>query len=544
MKFQEIQQKITNLYADNDASVAAYLSCARAIDEMEDKMPLYVRPARAAFLSSFTIQGLADVCRAKAVFHNLSLHCFTAPYNQFTQSVLSAESDLYASNPQLIYLLIDAPDILDEKHLEDVVAMLTERTSAHMILFNFATSPATTKDRADVLNRHVEMLYKDNARITVFDIAGFLDRVGRDTCWYTKYAQMGDLRIAPNAFPALAEVLLSYAVGVAGNTKKCAVLDLDNTLWQGIVGEDGIDGIVPDVKLQNYLRERFEKGTILAINSKNNGDDALQVFERRSDMVLKKDHVAAWRINWESKEKNMHELAQELNLGTDSFVFIDDDPFQRELIGVAFPEIAVMPPERIFDYAGFFSFSVTEEDRRRGAMYTEERMRNELRHALRTEEDFLKELNLRVAIQDVLPATIARTSQLTQKTNQFNLTTRRYSEDDIKRLAAQGWHVWTVAVSDRFGDYGIVGVIMVEPKENQWRIDTFLLSCRVLGRRVEHEVVRHLVKIAKEQRIAAIVAEYIPTPKNGQTKNFWDGMAFAFQSEKDNAKQYRYEFTS
>lgn len=541
MKFSDLQREVSALVDGGEASPAAYMACAKRMDALEDGAPPSIRTARAAFLGSYTLQGLADVYRARGIFHNVWIDAYTAPYNQFSQEILTLQSGLYAFNPELVYLLIDAPDLLNDAHIADLTAALLERTHAKIILFNFPSGPRIDAVAVAGHNRRLKELCGKNGRVHLFDFGSFLERIGKDDHWYTKYTDLGDLRLSPAAFPALAESLLGYAVAHTGSTKKCAVLDLDNTLWRGVVGEDGLEGILPDKKIQAHLLSLFEKGIILALNSKNNEEDAMPVFENHPDMILKQSHIAAWRMNWQSKEKNIAELAEELNLGTESFVFVDDDPFQREAVRTAFPEIAVLSPERLYDYAGFSAFAITDEDRRRGPMYAEERQRRELQKTLRTPEDFLKELDLRVAVNEVSDETMARVSQLTQKTNQFNLTTRRYSEEDIRRRLGEGWQVLTIGVMDRFGDYGTTGVVMVEPQGMEWRVDNFLLSCRVLGREVEDHLVAHLIDTARVAGVRALTAEYRPSSKNRQTESFWDRMGFGRTGENNERILYRHE---
>lgn len=544
MKFAELQHDIRNLYANKDASPAAYISCAHALNKIEDDIPPYIRNVRIAFLSSFTIQGLDDIYRSMGIFHNVIAQVYTAPYNQFTQQILAPTSDVYMSNPHVVYLIIDAPDILHDAHLRDIIETLLERTRAHVVLFTFVASPQSDESRIAGLNQLLKELYGQHPRVSLFDFGKFLDRVGRSAHWYTKYVALGDMRLHVTAFPMLCEALLGYAVAAAGNTKKCLVLDLDNTLWQGIAGEDGLEGVHPNRTIQEYACALFEKGIILAINSKNNFEDAMQIIEQHPDMKLKKHHFAAWQINWASKEKNMAALAEELNVGTESFVFVDDDPFQRERIGIAYPEIATLPPERLTAFSGFCSLMITEEDKRRGVMYSEERMRRELQKTLRTEEDFIRELALCIGIKEVDEQIIPRISQLTQKTNQFNLTTRRYTENEIKQMQRNGWNIWSVEVSDRFGDYGIVGVLMAEPKGNEWRVDTMLLSCRVLGRGVERHLIDHLLQSARSESVSIVRAEYCRSNKNQQTETFWDAHGFTLVSSDTNQKLYHYEITA
>ncbi|MDZ4285814.1 MAG: HAD-IIIC family phosphatase, partial [Candidatus Sungbacteria bacterium] len=483
-KFSQIQKDISKLYQDRNASVAGYTAAAIEIEGKD--IPSYFRTIRAAFLGSFTIQGLPDICIGRGIFHNLRIQPYLAPYNQFTQEVVNASSGLAGFDPQIAYVMIDAPDIMDTNHLQVVIQGLLQRTHARIIFFNFVSSTHAPPERVAELNAWLENASMRDARILVFDFSGFLNRVGIGEHWYTKYKDLGDLRLAPSAFVPLSEELMAFAVATAGNTKKCLVFDLDNTLWSGVVGEDGAMNVIPNRELQEYAVKLYEKGLILAINSKNNLEDALEVFEHNPNMVLKKNHFAALRINWQEKERNIAEIADELNIGTESLVFADDSGLEQERVRMTFPEVAVLPPELLMHFAGFHSFTVTEEDARRGAMYGEERMRKELHAALPSEEEFLAALDLTLTIRRARESDVARASQLTQKTNQFNLATRKYSEDEIRsRLRQDSWRIWIAGAKDRFGDYGIIGIVMIESQGDTWRIDNFLLSCRVLGRKVE-----------------------------------------------------------
>ena len=329
-------------------------------------------------------------------------------------------------------------------------------------------------------------------------------------------------------------------MAVSGATKKCLVVDLDNTLWQGIVGESDYNEIKPKQDLQRYILELYNKGIILAVNSRNNYNDSINVIEKHPDMILRKNNFAVLKINWEDKARNMIELASELNVGLDSFVFIDDDSFQRENIKNRFPEIAVLSPEKLKEYAGFNSFALTEEDKKRGQMYAEEGSRKELQSSFADVGDFLKQLNLVVRIESVNNGNLARASQLTQKTNQFNLTTRRYLEEDITSRINNGWKAWVLGAKDKFGDYGIVGVCMVEPKNNVWRIDSFLFSCRILGRDIEKVFLSYILVQAKIFGVNFVLGEFIPTAKNQLCRDFYSSNGFSLTEENDNIAFYKY----
>ena len=347
------------------------------------------------------------------------------------------------------------------------------------------------------------------------------------------------MRLAPQAFPALSEGFLAYAVGAAGNNKKCLVVDLDNTLWEGVVGEDGVAGIKPNKKLQEHILDLYKRGVILAINSKNNLEDALEPIEKHPDMILRKNHFAGWRINWNTKDRNIAEIADELSLGADSFVFIDDDSLNLSLVRANLPEVAAMHPDNLYDYAGFHSFNLTDEDARRGEMYAEERRRKEHFQNFKSPEEFLRDLKMEVMIEAANEENISRISQLTQKTNQFNLTTRRYSEDEVRDLLSKNWKIWTIKARDVFGDYGVVGMAMFHSAEA--RLDNFLLSCRVLGRGIETALMAHAMNEARKSGVFKLSAEFIPTKKNKPAEKFLPESGFDLVKKEEVAEFYNYD---
>lgn len=520
MSFSDIQKKVGLLFDNPEASVSEYLLVGSKLNEIGEKdIPDYFRKIRCAFLSSFTLQGLPEVFRAKAIFHNLFNHIYLAPYNQFSQQILENASDLYKFDPNLVYLILDKKDVIDLSHINDLINKLKTRNSVKkVILFNFVEKDSSW-------NNDLTIMFEKDGFVSIFDFNNFLKEIGLEDYWNTKYAELGDLRLSPQAFPKLTEKILSYAIAVSGSTKKCLTVDLDNTLWKGVVGEDGLGGISIDSDLQDRVLQLYKNGIILAINSKNNLQDALDVFENNPKMILSKNNFATWRINWQDKYVNAKEMAQELNLGTDSFAFIDDDSFQRNIIREFLPEIAVFHPDQLKDYTGFTSLAITEEDKKRGEMYVQERQRNELKASFKNQDDFLKELCLEIVISNMNDVNISRISQLTQKTNQFNLTTRRYSEDELRGFANNG-KILSVSAKDRFGDYGLTGVCMIKFHGKDWFIDNFLLSCRVLGRGIEDTFLSYICDLAKKEGVDRLVGEFITTAKNKPAELFLGGFGF------------------
>ena len=337
---------------------------------------------------------------------------------------------------------------------------------------------------------------------------------------------------------------MGYVYAVTGITKKCIVLDLDNTLWGGIIGEDGFDNIkVGDdpvgrsfVEFQKRLLALNQRGIILAINSKNNFDDAIEVIQKHPNMILREENFASTKINWDDKVTNLQKIAEELNIGLDSMVFFDDDPINQEYVRESLPEVLVMDlprdssqyPHIITEMKEFDVLKITEEDTKRSDMYLGQKKRKELENKVADFNKFLKQMNIEISVQKANSFSIPRISQLTLKTNQFNLTTRRYQEEEISKFSSSDDKiVECVQVSDKFGDNGITGTYIIEKKNNEeWIIDTFLLSCRIIGRGVEEIMMNQIIEKAKLSEIKIIKGEFIPTAKNKPAEKFYEKLGF------------------
>lgn len=340
---------------------------------------------------------------------------------------------------------------------------------------------------------------------------------------------------------------------IAMKRKKCLVLDLDNTLWGGVLGEEGIEGIkiggdYPGKAFlywQEALQQLAGSGVILTVCSKNNEQDVLDAWEKNPFIILKKDAFCAYRINWTDKATNIKALAEELNIGLDSFVFVDDNPTERELIKQVLPMVAVpdfpsqpyMLPEffkqLVQDY--FKVYSVTEDDRKKTAQYKQNAQRAQAQTAFADFDKFLESLDIQVIIEEANDFNIQRIAQMTQKTNQFNLTTKRYTDADIRVFLDAGWKIWCISVADKFGDNGITGCVMVNGNE----IDTFLLSCRILGKGIEIAFAKKIMSLLAAEGVDVLKAKYLPTVKNAQVKDFYEKCGFTCTSEdEDGNKDY------
>ena len=333
---------------------------------------------------------------------------------------------------------------------------------------------------------------------------------------------------------------------------KVIAVDCDQTLWNGVCGEDGPRGIEldsPRLFLQEFLRKQYEYGTLLCLASKNNESDVWEVFAEREDMLLKREHIVSARINWERKSENLKSLASELQLGLDSFIFIDDDRVVCAEVEANCPQVlTICLPEDVTEIPDFFSnhwafdhLNRTAEDNRRTEMYRENAERNRHLQQAASLEDFLKSLDLRCEITSAGPAHLPRLAQLTQRTNQFNATTIRRNENEIRQvLGESGGKSLVVHVRDRFGDYGLVGALIYFARGRDLEVDTFLLSCRALGRGVEHQMLSALGREAAEQKMDCVAVRLVPSKKNLPARDFLEKTGAAFKEENDGGIIFRY----
>jgi FkbH-like protein len=346
--------------------------------------------------------------------------------------------------------------------------------------------------------------------------------------------RLGHVPYTQRFFVALGREIARVVHALKSPPVKVLVLDCDNTLWGGVVGEDGPVGIELTPRYLDFQRlvlEKKQKGMLLCLASKNNEADVLEVFEQRKDMLLRQKDIVAMRVNWLSKSKNVQALADELNLGLDSFAFIDDNPVECAEVEAACPGVLVLSLADVEEPARYLGnvwpldvLHVTDEDRRRSEMVRDNLARDRLAKSVGDLASFLAALDLRVDFAEPRTGQLARVAQLTQRTNQFNFTTRRRSEPEIEQLAKQGLECRVVEVRDRFGDYGLVGVVIFSQTQDALVLDTFLLSCRVLGRGVEHAIMRELGALARGRGLWRIEIPFAASKKNMPARRFLDSL--------------------
>jgi FkbH-like protein len=408
------------------------------------------------------------------------------------------------------------------------------------------------------INRRIANLPSEYRGVYLLNYDGLIAEAGR-TNWHSEQNwATSRLPWSAEALPRLAAEWVRFLHPLTGRSCKALAVDLDNTLWGGVIGEDGIEGIqlaedgpgVAFVNLQRAILDLHHRGILLAICSKNNSAEALEVLEKHPAMLLRPEHFAALRINWNDKAENLREIAGELNLGIDSIAFLDDNPAERAWVRSQEPDVTVIElPEDPLEYARtlreapvFERLTVSTEDRERNRYYQQQRQRKDLKRDGTSLEDFYRSLSTVVEIAPVTATTLPRVAQLTQKTNQFNLTTKRYTEQQIAALTADpGWGVYAVTVRDRFGDNGITGVAIVRDRAAVHEIDTFLLSCRVIGRTVETAMLAHLARKAKECGATTLAGEFVPTRRNVPARDTYLRHGFRCVTEIETGSRWEFD---
>ncbi len=538
-------------------------------------------PVRLAVLGSSTIEHLVPGLRVGGLRRGLQVELYLPAYGQYVQEMLDEGSGLHQFAPTDILFALDARHLLGEVDIacspaqaeaiiddaltrcRDLWRMARPRFGARVVhqtllpLFPFVlghnehrlgASPATlvsavnARLRGEADAEGVDLLSIDS-RVTVDGLDAWHDPV----MWHKAKQE-----IRPSASPSYGEHVGRILAAQRGLSSKCLVLDLDNTLWGGVIGDDGIDGIVLGqgsalgeafVGVQHYARDLARRGVILAVCSKNDEATARLPFEKHPEMVLRTEDIACFVANWTDKPANIRAIAESLNIGLDSLVLLDDNPFERDIIRrelpmVAVPELADDPSlyVRCLMDAGYFEqVTVTAEDIQRTRLYQANLRRTSLQASTTDLEGFLRDLAMELECKPFDPAGLQRIVQLINKTNQFNLTTRRYGEADVLALLDDpGAVTLQLRLKDRLGENGIIGIVIGKlTAQRELHLDTWLMSCRVLGRKIEEATLNLLVDEARRLAARWIVGEYRPSARNGMVRDHYAKLGFALHGETE-----------
>ena len=531
----------------------------------------FKKKIKIAILSSYTLNGLKEIIHVKCAENGILASVYEGPYNQHSQEILNVDSNLYKFKPDMVFLIVDSRSIFDQlyhfpysKSIEQKKSFVSEKIYEIKHLIDFFTKQANTtmivsnlsipsnsaygiaeqktdyslSEMIQEFKSTLNLNYKNSNYVSILDFNSFISKHGENNIFDPRQYFFGNIQININFLPHFGNELIKFIISFLGLMKKCLILDLDNTLWGGIVGEDGFNGIKlgPEppgntiVEFQKTILSLHQRGIILAINSKNNFDDAIEIIKDHPYMILNEEHFSSIKINWNDKVSNIKQIVKELNIGLDSIVFLDDDKVNQEFVKSMLPEVFVpelpedpsMYSKYLQNMIQFSNLKITEEDKQRGKMYVQQKMRNEMEVATPDLTTFLKKLNLKITIKKVDAFSLPRVSQLILKTNQFNLSTKRYKESEIDMMMKDNnFFVGYVNVKDKFGDNGITGVFIIKKESKKiWNIDTFLLSCRIMGRDIEKAMFTYIVNEAEKENVEQINSKFIPTQKNKPIEDF------------------------
>ncbi len=558
---------------DGGDSYPSWYGAAQLLPMILEKVqPNVSRTVRLAVLGSYTTSQLTDLLRLMALRRGLYLEIYEAGYNQYQQEILDESSSLYASDPEVVLVAVDQheiglptysddPEKAIANELQHWTALwdhLGERSNATVVQTDFVIphedpfgnlSRRLRGSRSSMLEELNQRL--GNAageRVVIVSAERLASHFGKSRWHDPRYWMLAKQAVSLDALPLFARQLIAVIAASLGLTRKCLVLDLDGTLWGGVIGEDGLGGIKLGagaegkafVAFQDYLLSLKDRGVILAVCSKNDEATAREPFEQHPDMRLKLDDIAAFVANWEPKPKNLTRIANSLDLSTDALTFVDDQPAERAAVRAALPEVDViqLPADPAYfvstlsSYPFFETMGFTNDDRNRASQYRARALLKEAEAEASSLDDFLQGLEMEAIVADFDELHLNRIVQLIGKTNQFNLTSRRHNRATVKQMMADPAFVcFYLKLSDRLADHGLVGVVIAKLTGDAFVIDTMLMSCRVIGRTAETTMLDHIFLRGAELGAATVRGIYVPSAKNGQVADLYARHGFDLLSE-------------
>jgi FkbH-like protein len=538
-----------------------------------------------ALLGDTATQLLGTAIRGTGFEEGLRVELFEGEFNQVERQILDPTSELHAFGADYLVLFQSTHKLL-YRHArlapgersglaEDrlrFVETACRSTTAKVVCCNYPeiddTVHGSYANRVESsftfqvrqLNLGLMRLAESVPNLLVCDLAALQSKIGRDAMFAPSVYATTEMVLSVDCLPQVAARVLDVVGASRGRVRKCVVLDLDNTLWGGMIGDDGLERIQLGhgigigkvfVEFQLWLKKLQQRGIVLAVCSKNDEKVAKEPFENHPDMVLRLDDIAVFRANWENKADNIREIQRVLNIGFDSMVFLDDNPFERNIVrenipGIVVPELPEDPAhylEHLYALNLFETASVSQADSDRTRQYQEEAKRETLRQSFVDESAYLASLDMICRIEGFDAFNTPRVAQLSQRSNQFNLRTVRYGEDDIARIGSDpARQAFSFSLQDKYGDHGLIGVVVLDKVgERELFVDTWFMSCRVLKRGMEDFTLATLVSWARENGFKSIVGEYIPTEKNGMVREHFPSLGFEPVDRGDGRILYRLE---
>ena len=524
-----------------------------------------------ALLGDSATQFLATAIRGEGVARGLSVDLFEAEYNQVERQVLDPTSDLHGFGAEFTVVFQSSHKLLEKYSLApaeargslaqerlDFVRTLCATVPGKIIYYNYPEIgdgvfgsyqnkvAGSFVYQVRKLNLGLMELSQEFPNLYVCDLAELQAKLGRDFCFDSSVYVSTEMLLSLDALPYVASRTLDIVCAIRGSFRKCLILDLDNTLWGGVVGDDGWENIhighglgigKAFSEFQQWVRKLKDRGIILCICSKNDEDKAREPFEKNPEMVLRLDDIAVFMANWDNKVENIHTIQRILNIGFDSMVFLDDNPFERNMVREGIPELCVPElPEDPGDYLEYLyglnlfeTASYSSADKDRTKQYQVEARRASSALSFANEADFLKSLGMVSEVRGFDSFNIPRVAQLSQRSNQFNLRTVRYTEDEVRKMGEDPeFACFSFTLADKFGDNGLICVVILEKRDDATLfVNTWFMSCRVLKRGMEAFTLNTLVAYAREHGFKRIVGEYLPTAKNGMVADHYRRLGFS-----------------
>jgi FkbH-like protein len=538
------------------------------------KDPAGLKKIKLALLGDTATQFLNIALRGQAFEAGYDLDVWEADFDQIERQVFDTGSELYEFQPDIVLIFQSTHKLLGRYNklnasqriglAEERLALVTQlkevlsaNLGAKIIYYNYTeTDDSVFGSYANnIASSFTYQLRKLNLQLMDFamahpefficDLSAVQNHFSRPVVFNPAVYVNTEMVLSIDVLPMVASRTIDIISGLYGQFKKCLILDLDNTTWGGIIGDDGIENIQLGflgigkafTELQQWAKKLKDRGVILAVCSKNTESVAKEPFEKHPDMVLRLDDIAVFVANWENKADNIRQIQQVLNIGFDSMVFLDDNPFERNIVrenikGICVPELPEDPAnylDYLYSLNLFETVSFSNEDIERTKLYQVEAQRNMVSLKYTNEDEFLQNLSMYSLVENFNAFNTPRVAQLSQRSNQFNLRTVRYTEADIARLASSPEHfTFAFTLADKFGDYGLICVIILQ-KENEETlfIDTWFMSCRVLKRGMENFVLNTIADFARERNFRYLKGEYLPTAKNEMVKDHYKGLGFS-----------------
>lgn len=525
-----------------------------------------------AVLGDTATQFLVKALRGYGYEAELNLDIYEAEYNQIDHEIIDSTSELYTSNPEYVIIFQSTQKLLNnyfetahagknkfaEERLSQIrnfIATINERMKCKVIFFNFGEINdnifGNFSNKLDFsfsyqvrkINLELMDMCRETKNLYINDVCTLQNMYGIDFAFDPKLYVTSDLTLSLDFTAVVAKSVVDIIQSLVGKSKKCLILDLDNTLWGGIIGDDGIEGIQIGelgigkafTELQLWAKQLKERGIILAVSSKNDSEVAKNAFDNHPDMVLSYEDFAVFNANWDNKADNIKQIRQILNIGFDSMVFLDDNPFERNMVRSFLPEVTI--PELPEDPAEYLTYlrslnlfetsSYSEEDSERTELYRQEYQRTVVKQAFVNEDEYLTSLEMVSECKPFDSFTIPRVAQLTQRSNQFNLRTIRYTEDDMHKISSSDDYLTlSFTLEDKFGHYGLISLIILKKQGEVLFVDTWIMSCRVLKRTMENFVLNNIVEAATANGFKKIIGEFIQTAKNKMVKDHYKDFGF------------------